>query len=714
VGATNERVELQRLRERGDRQARLIAAMTGEAAARSAETARLLVETARQLGETLDPERVYDRFHELLRDTVPHDGVVVSSFDAAEDLIRCEYVWTDGRKLDPTTLPPLRPNPEGEGMQTAVIRSGETLLANDVAERVTSGRGTFYNVDATGNVRRIRDTEAPPTRAAIMAPVKHEGQVVGIVQVMSDHQTYTSEQAELVEALVGQMSAAVRNAKLYEAAQAEIAARARAERELRASEARLRATFENAAVGIAHVGLDGTWLRVNDRLCEIVGYARDELVGRTVEEHAHPDDDERGVPPGLRAGEVDHYSAERRYLHKDGREVWASVTWSTVADDAGDALHLIAVVEDISERKRSEAERRRLEAAAEAASAAARERAQAARVLAAVGDGVVLVDDRGVVRLWNPAAERIVGVAAGEIVGRRLDHVLPGWHVVSARLGTAADASSRETLPILVGESELWLSVIAVRSPDGIVYAFRDETAERALERAKSDFVATVSHELRTPLAGIYGAAVTLRRDDISLDDERRKHLLAIVTVEAERLARIVDEILVAAELESGRIRLSEEHVDLVALAEEAVASARARPESQAIAFSAPSEVPPVQGDGQKIRQVLANLLDNAVKYAPGDIAVEVACEGERVVARVRDRGPGIPPPERQRIFEKFYRLDPDQTSGVAGTGLGLYISRQLVERMGGELRLEDVDEPGATFAIALPAAGLVIARPHA
>src|SRR6266545_2695697 len=242
--------------EARDGQARLLATMSGAAAARSAETARLLVETARQLGETLDPERVYDRFHELLADTVPHDGVVVSSFDAADDVIRCEYVWTDGRKLDPATLPPLRPNPRGEGMQTTVIRSGETLLANDVEERVARGTGTFYNVDGEGNVRKIPDTGPSSTRAAIMVPVKHEGEVVGIVQLMSDRHAYTRADADLVEALVGQMSAAVRNAKLYAAAQAELAARTRAERELRESEARLRATFENAAVGIAHVGLD--------------------------------------------------------------------------------------------------------------------------------------------------------------------------------------------------------------------------------------------------------------------------------------------------------------------------------------------------------------------------------------------------------------------------------------------------------------------------
>ncbi|MBD0329064.1 MAG: PAS domain S-box protein [Thermoleophilia bacterium] len=673
---------------------------------RSAEVARLLVETARHLAETLDTERVYDRFHELLAETVPHDGVVVSSYDADEDLIRAEYVWTDGKKLDPAVLPPLEPNPSGEGMQTRVIRTGETLLENDVPARTAEGKGTFYNVDASGHVRKIPDAGPAATRAAIMVPVKHEGRVMGVVQLMSDRETYSAEQVELIEALVAQMSAAVRNAKLYEAAQAEIEARERAERELRESEARLRATFRNAAVGIAHVGLDGAWLRVNDRLCAIVGRPREQLLACTEAETTHPADRAENARLNARlvAGEIEHYSQEKRFLRGDGRPVWVSVTSSLLRDDDGRPLHLIAVVEDISARKRAEAERRRLAATTERTRAVAHERAQAARVLAAVGDGVVLVDDAGVVRLWNPAAERIVGLAAADAVGRRMDEVVPGWRVVAGRLGNGDIGSARESLPVVVGERELWVSAIAVRSEDGVVYAFRDETAERALERAKSDFVATVSHELRTPLAGIYGAALTLQRGDVLLPDGQRRHLLAIVAGEAERLARIVDEILTAAELDSGRIRLTTERVDLAAEAARAVAAARARSDAQPIDFTAPPGLPPVLADAAKVRQVLANLLDNALKYAPGaPVEVDLAAGEGQVVARVHDGGPGIPAEERVRIFEKFYRLDPDLTSGVSGTGLGLYICRELVERMGGRIWVENGNGGGATFAVALP-----------
>src|SRR5581483_7177741 len=155
-------------------------------------------------------------------------------------------------------------------------------------------------------------------------------------------------------------------------------------------------------------------------------------------------------------------------------------------------------------------------------------RAQAARVLAAIGDGVLLVDRSGRVRLWNTAAERITGLPAGEVVGRRLADAVAGWRDVEPRLPVArpGEAGRAESVPLEVGDRELWLSVSAVGFEDGTVYAFRDLTEERALESMRQDFVATVSHELRTPLAAIYGAALTLRRDDIELESELREKLL--------------------------------------------------------------------------------------------------------------------------------------------------------------------------------------------
>ena len=180
-----------------------------------AELAELLLNAARELGESLEPERVYERFHELLADVVPHDGLIVSSYDEREDLIRAEYAWTDGAVLDISKLPSLSLNREGGGMQSRVIVSGEPLLFNDVAERVTQA-GVYYNVDREGTIQKLPDSGPSGTSAAMMVPVKHEGRVVGVVQLMRDDGRYAANELEIFEGLVAQMGAAVRNARLQQ------------------------------------------------------------------------------------------------------------------------------------------------------------------------------------------------------------------------------------------------------------------------------------------------------------------------------------------------------------------------------------------------------------------------------------------------------------------------------------------------------------------
>ena len=400
-----------------------------------AEKAELLLAAARYLNETLEPDRVYDRFHELLEDAVPHAGVVVSSFDEASGLISCEYAWVDGEKLDPSIFPTLPLNREGGGMQSRVITSGEPLLVNDVHEQVKQPGGVYYDVDREGRMRKLPDEEGPPgVRAAMLLPVKHEGAVAGVVQLMNADSEYDDEQFELAEGLVGLMGAAARNARLHEAGQAEAAARARAE-------------------------------------------------------------------------------------------------------------------------------------------ATAAEREHAARVLDAVGDGVFLLDDEGLVRFWNRAAELVTHKAGDQVWGRPAAETFADWERLEGQIPVSlGPAAARPvTLPVEVDGQELWLSFVAVRSPAGVVYAFRDLTVERRLDEAKSEFVATVSHELRTPMTSVIGAARTLMRDDIELSDERRRQLLEMIGAQGTRLTKIAEDVLIASRLDRDELRLERDRVDLGELVRESV-----------------------------------------------------------------------------------------------------------------------------------------------
>jgi PAS domain S-box-containing protein len=343
--------------------------------------------------------------------------------------------------------------------------------------------------------------------------------------------------------------------------------------------------------------------------------------------------------------------------------------------------------------------------------AEAEERARAARVLAAVADAVVLVDRSDVVRLWNRAAATITGIEADDALGRPIDELIPAWKEIAPLFPVAAGPGEpvrAETVPVEVGGREVWVSGSGVGFDEGTVYAFRDLTEERALEQMRSDFVATVSHELRTPLAAIYGAALTIRREDLELDDELRDHLLQVIAAESDRLAAIIEDLLLASHLDSGKLQLTIEECDPRELAASVVEAAAAYvPTNVELALEIEDDVPSVRADRNQLQQVLGNLVDNAVKYSPdgGDVRLRIERSGGSVRFSVSDTGLGIPQSEQRRIFEKFYRLDPHMTRGIGGTGLGLYISSELVRRLDGRIWVVSTEGAGSTFHVELPAA---------
>jgi PAS domain S-box-containing protein len=343
--------------------------------------------------------------------------------------------------------------------------------------------------------------------------------------------------------------------------------------------------------------------------------------------------------------------------------------------------------------------------------AQAEEQARAARVLAAVADGVVLVDTDGVVRLWNRAATTITGIESSDAVGRRIRDLIPGWDEIAALIplaGGPGEPVRAETVPVEIEGREIWASGSGVGFDEGTVYAFRDLTEERALEQMRSEFVATVSHELRTPLAAIYGAALTIRRSDLELGDDLRNHLLEVIAAESNRLASIIEDLLLASHLDSGRLHLAIEACDPRSLAEAVLEAADTHlPENIQLLLEADGELPQVRADPNQLRQVLGNLVDNAVKYSPdgGDVRVRIEGAGGSVRFSVTDSGLGIPVAEQRRIFEKFYRLDPNMTRGIGGTGLGLYISSELVRRFDGRIWVDSREGEGSTFHVELPAA---------
>jgi two-component system, OmpR family, phosphate regulon sensor histidine kinase PhoR len=337
------------------------------------------------------------------------------------------------------------------------------------------------------------------------------------------------------------------------------------------------------------------------------------------------------------------------------------------------------------------------------------QRERHARVLENVGDGVFLVDSDGVIRFWNEAARATTGLSPADVVGQPVADALPGWDdvapVIPVGTSPGRPPESAKTLPFELAGEELWLSISGVEFADGTVYAFRDLTTQRMIDQLKDEFVATVSHELRTPLAAIYGAAETLRQRD-QLSAENRDRLLAVIAQESDRLARVVNEILLAGQIDAQRLQLVQKPVDAAEVAQDVVATmAEHARNGVRLSLVAPPFVPALSTDPDKFRQVLINLIENAIKYSPEGGVVEVSVEprNAHLSISVRDEGLGIPAHEQRLIFDKFYRVDPNLTRGVGGTGLGLYVCRELVRLMGGRIWVESAHGAGSTFFVDLP-----------
>jgi PAS domain S-box-containing protein len=480
----------------------------------------------------------------------------------------------------------------------------------------------------------------------------------------------------------------------------DITERRRLYEEASRSLALLDTLFVSAPVAIGFWDRDLRYVKVNGALASLNNLPAEQHIGRTLREVVPDLADvlepvyRRVVDTGIPCVQEESTEWLPQRLGHDRH--WLSSYYPVRGAD-GEILGLGAVIMEITERKRAEEQ---LEA-----------RAQAAQALQFVGDGVFLVDAEGVVRLWNPAVAGMIGLSAAEIEGRPAAETVPGWGEIVERVPIAAPGERSvarwETLPVEVDGRELWLSISGVQFDEGTVFAVRDLTEERGLERLKSDFVSTVSHELRTPLAAIYGAALTLRREGPPLGEDMRMDLLGVIADEADRLARIVNDILWTSRIESGGLRVTIESVDPVELATGVVQAAllHVPPGIELELVAAGDGLPRVAADPDKVRQVLANLVDNAIKYSPdgGRIEVELEQRGQMLRFTVRDEGLGIPSGERDRVFEKFYRLDPDLTRGVGGTGLGLYICRELVRRMNGWIWVEPSPPAGSALVVELP-----------
>jgi len=342
-------------------------------------------------------------------------------------------------------------------------------------------------------------------------------------------------------------------------------------------------------------------------------------------------------------------------------------------------------------------------------------------LLDAVADGIlILTPDLTLARL-NQTFAQMYGAAAETLEGRpheqvirwaRLERGTPleqaraeGWpatpHDVLDVQGDL-ERPNRRPLPVHIRYSPLFAD--HGEALLNIIASVRDMTAFREAEKLKSTFISTISHELKTPIALIKGYVSTLRRPDVRWDSDTVRESLAIIEEEADRLARLVQDLLEASRLQSGGLRLHRAPVDLPALAQRVVQRFTPQAQGHRFRLDFPADFPRVWGDEGRLEQVVSNLVANALKYAPRD--TEICIRGEvrphEVVLCVRDQGPGIPPEDQPYVFDPFYRSR-TTASKVPGTGLGLFLSRAIVEAHGGRMWVNPHYRDGAEVCLALP-----------
>jgi len=346
-------------------------------------------------------------------------------------------------------------------------------------------------------------------------------------------------------------------------------------------------------------------------------------------------------------------------------------------------------------------------------------------ILEAVADGVLVTDADSKITLFNDSAQHILGLERDDVVGKSLENfsglfggttqtwmnTISDWSSMSVEYGEGDTYAEQITLD---DGRFVAINLAPVHMKDeflGTVSIFRDITHQVELDRLKSEFVATVSHELRTPMTSIKGYVEILLMGAAGELSEQQTHFLEVVFSNTQRLNVLVNDLLDVSRIDAGKHHLSMESLRLQDLAEAVVAEQQQQAEKDekpiVILFDVPSDLPRVQGDEERLRQILANLISNAYYYTPanGHIHIQARSLGDDIQVDVKDDGIGINEEEQERVFERFYRGEDPLVIATAGTGLGLSIVQQLIELHGGRIwvKSDGIPGKGSTFSFTLP-----------
>lgn len=498
----------------------------------------------------------------------------------------------------------------------------------------------------------------------------------------------------------------------------------------RAEAERYRTIFSLSAAGMAQVALDGRFLQVNSRLCEITGYTEAQLVGRRFRDVTHPDDIDYSeqLARDLIEGRLDHVRTEKRYLKADGTLLWVSLAVAVLRDAQGQPVQFMAVIEDISDRKASEQVLKEREA-----------------LLSSMGQFVPGIIHKVGFDAEGRAQFQYISDRAMEMFQLSPDVMAADYTAHHQRVhpddlpyvrrlakkpkpGAVLRPVDFEYRVVLEGKGLRWYGgrALPVTETDGSVvwYGHTADLTEHkeyqdakvaaqvadAANRAKSEFLSRMSHELRTPLNAVLGFAQLLRLDRQHPLTDGQRSKVELIERAGGHLLGVISDVLDLSRIDSGSLPLSIEAVPLVHVLEEAVSMVGAAASDAGVVL-----VPPqvqagmnVFADRLRLRQILVNLLTNAIKYnrRGGRVMVSVWPDAGQIAMEVSDTGRGLSTEQCQHLFEPFNRLGAEN-SGIEGTGIGLVIVRRLIELMSGHIEVSSEVGVGTRFIVWMPQADL-------
>lgn len=723
----------------------------------TAERFAILNQASAEIGASLDPERIYAAIHSAAARLMPVEAFVIALLDEENNEIEGVYLMDKDERAPNVRLP------YGQGLSGRVIATGEPLLIRSPEEAEALGGKTFGSLGTPRSILAVPMTLGGKTLGMLSAQSYQPN-----AYAEEDRQILSTLANQAIVAIQNGRLFAETQRLAEELEQRVIERTAQLQREQQNTETLLRILTEVSASLDLDRALNRTLALLNEAIGAEQGtimlLGEDNLLHyRAGYGYLSEKAEQRNRRFMLKIGEgLGGWVVENRKaimvedLHLDPRWVKVPGTSSrhrsavgaplVVGEDVIGVLmvfhrktgyfgpEMLNLVKAIASQVAVAINNARLyelirDQAERLGGMLRREQEEASRsqaILEAVADGVLVTTADNKIAFLNNSAARILSLDPARVYGQSLDDfgglfgkAVGAWKDTIHRWAEEPSAyqpgdTYAEQLELENGRIVLVHLAPVILQNDflGTVSIFRDITHEVEVDRLKSEFVATVSHELRTPMTSIKGYVDLLLMGAAGAVNENQSHFLEIVKSNTDRLNILVSDLLDISRIEAGRVSLMLEPLDLRELAEEVLADTlrRSQEDSKPMALSleAPTRLPPVRGDAERVRQILGNLVDNAYHYTPenGTIIVRLhAPNGTEMQIDVQDDGLGIPAEDQERIFERFYRGENPLVLATPGTGLGLSIVRQLVEMHHGRIWMDSKGIPGqgSTFSFTLP-----------